>query len=136
MKEEDKKEGLLKRLKNIEDKNEQQLETIKNKTENIKEVNNFVEEFLSLKAKTLIEEIRSIQKDDDYRKLKITGDNNVTHDFSDYKIFKELFRHLCYRKMAIDEAEPKQEGIDGMLGVLSKYTPRDILRQKISLWIM
>ena len=36
MKKEDKKEGLLKRLKNIEDKNEEQLKAIKNKTENIK----------------------------------------------------------------------------------------------------
>ena len=39
---EDKKEGLLKKLKNIEDKNEQLLK-IKNKTENIKEVTDFVE---------------------------------------------------------------------------------------------
>ena len=43
LKEEDKKEGLLKRLKNIEDKNEQHLKTKKNKTENIKEVTDFVE---------------------------------------------------------------------------------------------
>ena len=42
LKEEDKKEGLLKRLKNIEDKNEQHLKTKKNKTENIKEVTDFV----------------------------------------------------------------------------------------------
>ena len=39
----DQKEGLLKRLKNIEDKNEEQLKTIKNKaSENIKEVTDFV----------------------------------------------------------------------------------------------
>ena len=35
-KDEDKKEGLLKRLKNIEDKNEQQLKITKNKTESVK----------------------------------------------------------------------------------------------------
>ena len=39
---EDRKEGLFKKLKNIEDKNEQLLK-IKNKTENIKEVTDFVE---------------------------------------------------------------------------------------------
>ena len=38
LKEEDKKEGLLKRLKNIEDKSEEQLKAIKNKTENVKEI--------------------------------------------------------------------------------------------------
>ena len=59
--EDDKKEGLLKKLKNIEDKNEQ-LSKIKNKTE-IKEVTDFVKEPLSLEAKALIEEIRIIQKD-------------------------------------------------------------------------
>ena len=84
LKEEDKKEGLLKRLKNIEDKNEERLKAIKNKTENIKEVTNFVEEPISLDAKGLFEEIKIIQKAVDYRKLKITGGNNITYDFSGY----------------------------------------------------
>ena len=53
LKDEDKKEGLLKRLKNIEDKNEELLKT-KSKTENIKEVTDFVNESLRLKAKELI----------------------------------------------------------------------------------
>ena len=55
----DQKEGLFKRLKNIEDKNEELLKA-KNKTENIKEVTDFVNEPLSLEAKELIEEIRVI----------------------------------------------------------------------------
>ena len=70
-KEEDKKEGFLKRLKNIEDKNEERLKAIKSKaSENIKEVTNFVKEPLSLEAKQLIEEIKAIQKDVDYKKTK------------------------------------------------------------------
>ena len=36
MKEEDKKEGFLKKLKDIEDKGEEQLKAIKSKNENIK----------------------------------------------------------------------------------------------------
>ena len=70
------------------------MKAIKNKTESIKEVNDFVEEPLSLEAKGLIEEIKIIQKDVDYRKLKIAGGNKNTYDFSDYKTFKELFRDL------------------------------------------
>ena len=88
--EDGKKEGLLKKLKNIEDKNEQLLK-IKNKTENIEEATDFVKETLSLEAKALIEEIKIIQKDVDYRKLIIRGGNNVTYDFSDFKTFNELF---------------------------------------------
>ena len=53
LKEEDQQEGLLKRLKNIEDKIKEQLTAIKNKSENIKSVNDFVEEPLSLKAKRI-----------------------------------------------------------------------------------
>ena len=94
--EEDKKEGLLKKLKNIEDKNEQLLK-IKNKTE-IKEVTDFVKEPLSLEAKALIKKIRTIQKDVHYRKLIIRGGNNATCDFSNYKTFKELYRDLYYKK--------------------------------------
>ena len=124
LKEEGKKEGLLKRLKIIEDKNEQQLKTTKNKTENIKHVTDFVKELLSQEAKTLIEEIRTIQKDVNYRKLKIRGGNNVTYDFSDYKTFKELFRDLYYKKMTIDDAEHIQDEFNSILGVLRDYTPR------------
>ena len=101
-KDEDKKEGILKRFKNIEDKNEKLLE-VKNKTgENIKEVTDFVDQSLSFEAKELIEEIKVIQKDVDYRKLKIKGGNNVDYDFSDYKTFKELYRDLYYKETTTD----------------------------------
>ena len=103
-KEKDKKERLFKRLKNIEDKNETVLKA-ENKTGNIKEVTDFVDQPLSLEAKELIEEIRAIQGDVDYRKLKIRDGNNTDYDFSDYKIFKELFKGLYYKKDKIEEAE-------------------------------
>ena len=95
--EEDRKEGPLKKLKNIEDRNEELLK-IKNKTENIQEVTDFVKEPLSLEAKALIKKIRTIQKDVHYRKLIIRGGNNATCDFSNYKTFKELYRDLYYKK--------------------------------------
>ena len=78
LKEEDKKAGLLKILKNIQDKNEEQLKAIKNKTENIKEATDLDEEPLRLEARELIEEIRTIQEDVDHRKIKITGGSNVS----------------------------------------------------------
>ena len=55
LKKEDKKKGLLKRLKNIEDKIEERFKEIKSKNENIKKVTGFVEEPLNLEAKGLIE---------------------------------------------------------------------------------
>ena len=122
---EDKKEGLLKRLKNIEDKNEKLLE-VKNNTEgNIKEVTDFVDQPLSFEAKELINEIKNIQKNVDYRKLKIRGGNNVDYDFSDYKTFKELFRDLYYKETTIDDVERKQDEISAVIAVLKNYAPRD-----------
>ena len=120
LKKEEKKEGLLTRLKNIEDKNEEQLKAVKNKAENEKEVTDFVEESLSLEANGLIEEVRIIQKDIDYRKWKTTGGNKVTYDFSDYKTFEELFRDLYYRKITIDEAERKLDEFDTTFSALNK----------------
>ena len=120
--EEDKKEGLLKRLKNIEDKNK-----VKNKVENkdIIEVTDFVDQPLSSKAKKLINKIKIIRKNVDYRKLKIRGGNNTDYDFSDYRTFKELFRDFYYRKITIDEAESKQEEFNVVINVLKNYTLRD-----------
>ena len=118
LKEEDKKEGLLKKLKNIEDKNEERLKAIKSKNKNIKEVTGFVDEPVSLEAKALIEKIRSIQRDFDYRKLKNAGGNKNAYNFSDFKTFKELFRDPYYRNVTTDEAGRKQDKFDGVLGAV------------------
>ena len=116
--ENDKKEGLLKKLKNIEDKNEKLLE-VKNKTgKNIKEVYDFVDQPLSFEAKELIEEIKAIQKDADYRKLKIRGVNNVDYDFSDYKTFKKSFRYIYYKETTIDDVERKQDQFSAVIAAL------------------
>ena len=122
--EEDKKEGLLKKLKNIEDKNEELLK-IKNRQENIKEVSNFVRDPLSLEAKALIEEIKIIQKDVDYRKIIIRGGNNVTYDFSDFKSFNELFRDLYYKKLTINDAEIRQNKFNLKVDALDNYSPKN-----------
>ena len=95
----DQKDGLFKRLKNIEDKTEELLKTTKNKTENIKEITDFAKETLSPEAEDLIKEIKTIQKNVDYRKLKITGGNNVTYDFSDFKTFNDLSKDLYFKKI-------------------------------------
>ena len=92
----------------------------KNKVENkdIKEVTDFVDQPLSFEAKELLEEIKTIQKIVNYRKLKIKGGNMKAYDFSDYETFKELFRDLYYRNTTIDEAESKQGKFNTLLHLL------------------
>ena len=115
--EDDKTEGILKRLKNIEDENK-----VENK--DIEEVTDFVDQPSSFEVKELINEIKNIQKNVDYRKLKIIGGDKKEYDFSDYRTFKELFRDLYYRTITIDEAESKQDEFNTVLHLLKKYSPK------------
>ena len=69
--EENKKEGLLKRLKNIEDKNKELLKITKNKTKNMKKITNFSEEPLSPEAMALFDKMKTIKKCVDSKKLKM-----------------------------------------------------------------
>ena len=119
--EDDKKEGVLKRLKNIEDTNK--VNKVKNK--DIIEVTDFVNQPLSFKAKELINEIKTIQKNVDYRKLKIRGGNNVDYDFSYYRTFKELFRDLYYKETTINKIERKQDEFSAVMAALKNYGPRN-----------
>ena len=73
----------------------------------------------------MIGEIRIIQKDADYKKLKIIGSNNVTYDFSGFKTFNDLCNDLHFKKMLIDNAEMKQNEFDAKLSALSGYSPRN-----------
>ena len=66
-----------------------------------------------------------MQKDVDYRKLKIKGGNNVDYDFSDYITFKELFRDLYYQETAIDDVEGKQDEFSAVISALKSFAPRD-----------
>ena len=56
-------------------------------------------------------------KDIGYRKWKTRSGNNVDYDLSDYKIFKELFKGLYYRKITLDEAEREQDEFTTIIGV-------------------
>ena len=67
MSKDNKKEVILKRLKDIEDENKV-INKVKNK--DIKEITDFVNQPLSFEAKELINEIKNIQENVDYRKLK------------------------------------------------------------------
>ena len=89
------KKGVLKRLKNIEDTNK--VNKVKNK--DIIEVTDFVNQPLSFKAKELINETTTIQKNVDYRKLKIRGVNNADYDFSDYKNLKNYLGTFITKKI-------------------------------------
>ena len=51
--------------------------------------------------------------------LIISGGNNATYDFSDFKTFKEFFRDLYCKKMTMNDAEMKQNEL--ILDALNNY---------------
>ena len=73
----------------------------------------------------LVEEIKVIQKDVNYRRLKIRGGNNAGYDFIDYRTFKELFRDLYNKETTINEIERKQDESSVVMTALKNYTPRN-----------
>ena len=77
LKEGDKKEGLLKRHKNIEEKIEEQLKTVKGKTDTKSQIDLFNEE-LSSEAVAWLKEIKHIGDNVDYSKLFFMGGNKTT----------------------------------------------------------
>ena len=115
----DKKEGLLKRLKNIEDKTDKPLE--ENKDLGVTSI-----EELSQEAKNILELLNSQEKLINYKKLNFRGGNNIDYDFSKYRSLKKLFRAICYRKVTIEEAERVQEEFDAIIGALNVYDARKL----------
>ena len=119
----DQKEGLLKRLKNIEDKSEKQLKAFKGKTDTKSQIDLFNEE-LSLEAAALLKEIKDIGDNVDYDKLFYTGGNKKPYGFKNFKTLEKLIKDIHNKNMTIDEARIKQSEFDEELDKLKAYSAR------------
>ena len=121
----DKKEELLKRLKNIEDKSGEQINMIKNKNNQsgIKLVTYMLDEELSQEAQNVLIKLNNQEKIIDYKKLDFRRDKDLKFEFSDYRSLEELIKAIYYRNISIDRAERTQD--DALLNALEKYKPRN-----------
>ena len=97
----DKKEGLLKRLKNIEDKTDKQLKEDKNSQLGVKSIGYTVKQELSQEAKNILEKLNNQEKLINYRKLSFKGSNNVDYDFVNLGSLRELFRVVYFGEILI-----------------------------------
>ena len=84
---EDKKEGLLKRLKNIEDQSKIDNENKDNQLGAMSIGYTFKEE-LSQEEKNLLKKLSDQENIIDYRKLSFRGSNNVDYDFTNFRPLK------------------------------------------------
>ena len=80
----EKQVGLLKRLKNIKDKTDNQLNENKDSQLGIKSIGYTINKKLSEEPKNMLEKLNNQEKLINYQKLYLKGGNNVEYDFSDH----------------------------------------------------
>ena len=112
----EKQSGLLKSLKNIEDKTDNQLK--ENKDSYI------VRQELSQEAKNILKKLNNQEKLVNYRKLGFRGGNNKDYDFTNFSSLRELFRETYYGEILIWAVEREQDNFDDMIEILKVYKPK------------
>ena len=96
LKMDEKQKGLLKRLRNIENKTDRQLEENKDSQLVIKPIDYTIKEVLSQETKNMLEKLNNQEKFINYKKIYYRGGKNVDYDFSEYRSLKELFKMEKY----------------------------------------
>ena len=119
----EKQEGLLKNLKNIEGKTDRQLEENKDSQLGIKSIGYIVKE-LSQEANNILKKLSNQEKIINYRKLYFKGGNNSEYGFTEYSPLLELSKAIFCLKISIERAEAIQEEFDAIIGALKKYKPQ------------
>ena len=118
MSKDDKKEGLFKRLKNIEVKNEKQLDT---NSKSLKSISYFSQ--LSTKAKELFEKIKKEKNDIDPEKFVCVKTDGTIFNFNKFKISLDLASNIYRNKKLLKDAGNEQNEIKILLNKLRKYNP-------------
>ena len=127
----DKKEGLFKRLKNIEDKNEKQLKAIEDKNEKQLDTNSkslksiSYPSQLSTKAKELFGKIKKEKNDIDPEKFVSVKTDGTILNFNKFKISLDLASGIYRTKKLLKDAENEQKEIKILLNKLRKYNPTE-----------
>ena len=122
----DKKEGLLKRLKNVEGKNEQQLELIKNQGEKQLNLSNReskkleIQSALNPEANNLIDEIKKEIEENEGKNFLCTHSNGKEYNF--YKFGNlDLFGNKSFSgQTSIEDALEEQSKMEKLMS-LKKY---------------
>ena len=125
----------MKRLKNIEGKNEQQLEAIKDQGERqLEEINSYVAtsksqkiEFDSEKNQKAKEEINRKNKN---KKFVCFHSNGTPYNFNKLTGTKQLGNYICNGQISIEQANDEQDEMKEEMAKLENYNPINV--QKIN----
>ena len=126
LKADEKSEELLKRLKNIEHKTDNQLRAIENRDRDsgIRSIGYRSREQLSPERQIVLNQILEKSRSIDYMHLNFKGGSNKDYYFNDFKIIPKFLERIYKGEILITEAERKQEIFEHSLEDLKRYTPR------------
>ena len=133
--EDHKKEGLLKRLKNIEDKNEEQLQAIKDNGEKqLKELKN-INKSKTLKAigeisrkndeaNEILLDIKKIDETLDNAELICTKTDRTKYDFNIFVLPLKFVERIYNYKITLDEVKEDQDKLEKLIIRLENYSAK------------
>ena len=123
--EKDKKEGLLKRLKNIGNKNEKQLNNqlklVENDSGNKKPFKRLKFLEISQDAKETLAKLKDINDEIDYRKLVCVRTNERVYDFHIFRKLADLSRNIYHGDILIEQAKSRRNEMENLLSSLTRY---------------
>ena len=119
---------LLKRLKNIEDKPNNQLTAIEDQENNqsgIKSIGFNIKKSLSPEGLKAYDEIVQKERSINYAYLYMKPSKKYKHDFREFKKSKELFEEIYYGRTRLPPIEIQQSIFEQKLEYLNNYAPRN-----------
>ena len=129
MKKEDKKEQLLKRLKNIEGRNEEQLKAIEDREKKqIDEIKNIKTDSKSSKmanseAKELLYELKEEKNSTDSKRLVCIKSDRTIFNFNVFKSSLDFASNIYNCKISLEEAKNSQYKTFELLNNFKEYNP-------------
>ena len=127
LKKDGKSEGLLKRLKNIEDKTDNNLRAIEGPRREDPDLRNIYERFrgqLTPEGNNIFNQILNERRQiNNYIQNNFRRGNNHTYSFSNYTRKGDLFRRIYNGEMMIPEADREQNALNNDYDRLQKYRP-------------
>ena len=128
LKKDEKSEGLLKILTNIEDKTDNNLRAIegpkKEESDPRISFNNFRQQLTREGIDIFDRIVNERNQFNYYMENNFRGDNNQQYNFSAYFRIGDLFNRIYNGKLMIPEAEREQEALDYYYARLERYRPR------------
>ena len=139
--EDDKKEGLFKRLKNIEGKNEVQLQAIKDQGEKqLREIKNInksntlkvIDEIRRRNDETnkILLEVKKIDTKLDTAELVCTKTDGTKYNFNTFALSLKFVEKIFNYEITLDEAKDDQDKLEKLIIRLEKYKPKINLKKE------